>query len=657
MTEKIRTVGIADFMFIAVCAAGSLVVFFFFQQDLNRTLMRLEGPLGMVVYKHKTVQRRFPDRVLWDRLREESPVYSGDFIRTAELSEVTVNLAGGDTINIYENTIIRIVSRPEGTHIDLDSGGVSAAMQSGNLRINIDGTAVEAKAGSGLSASRNEGSLDVQVHTGNVEVLKDDARQIVEEGKYVSLSAGNSGRLVSVSPKTQARLLNNGDGPLAVNFSWERAGPADRDEVSLDIASDRYFTRIVESRSVYGSGETVLLENGVYYWRAYAAESKQDAVKKGGISGRIQILYGPAPVPLRPGEGESYTFKTTRPGIRFQWKACEGATSYLVEVFENRDRAKSVYSSQIQSTGNDTGSAVFTGFAPGIYHWRVTPVYPRNIEGSALPSGTVSFRVEQAAELAVPEINKRQDTIYLGGAEAKNYFSWKQEDETAAYTFLLSKNADLSNPLMEKKVRDNYYVLDIQQTKLEPGQYYWSVYQTDIDGNNSAAARAEILIVSAGAPPVQRVSEKPAAEIYPAEEPAEEQPAGQQPESAPVQPEPLAAPGLTMPYNDQVFTEEVLLREKGIPFAWDSVNGASSYELVIYNTGFRGPDEVFRTVVQNGTSYLLSDLAVLDRGQFRWQITPVDNGRKGQPAEGTFVIDISGYEAARGRESGVMFGN
>jgi chromosome partitioning protein len=36
--------------------------------------------------------------------------------------------------------------------------------------------------------------------------------------------------------------------------------------------------------------------------------------------------------------------------------------------------------------------------------------------------------------------------------------------------------------------------------------------------------------------------------------------------------------------------------------------------------------------VQNGTSYLLSDLAVLDRGQFRWQITPVDNGRKGQLA-------------------------
>ena len=116
----------ADVSFIVLCAAGFLLCIFFFWRDLNASLYRLgEQPVGTITFRYNAAQRRFIDRVIWDRLRNDSPVFNGDIIRTAALSEATITFAFGDIIDLSANTLIQIFVDDGRSRIDFSGGGIS----------------------------------------------------------------------------------------------------------------------------------------------------------------------------------------------------------------------------------------------------------------------------------------------------------------------------------------------------------------------------------------------------------------------------------------------------------------------------------------------------------------------------------------------------
>ncbi|MCL2444449.1 MAG: hypothetical protein FWD13_13440, partial [Treponema sp.] len=82
-----------DVFVILFCFLGFAVCIFLFQRDLYATFHSLSiPPAGNVTVKYNTVQRRVNDRVIWDRLFAESPVYSGDLIRIAKLSGAILSI-------------------------------------------------------------------------------------------------------------------------------------------------------------------------------------------------------------------------------------------------------------------------------------------------------------------------------------------------------------------------------------------------------------------------------------------------------------------------------------------------------------------------------------------------------------------------------------
>jgi hypothetical protein len=93
---------------------------FFFWRDFNQTLTRLnEAPIAEVTWKQKNAQRRFADRVLWDRLRMTSPVYDEDLVRTAELSEAVIAFTESPyLIVVHENTLLHITAPQKDTDPD-----------------------------------------------------------------------------------------------------------------------------------------------------------------------------------------------------------------------------------------------------------------------------------------------------------------------------------------------------------------------------------------------------------------------------------------------------------------------------------------------------------------------------------------------------------
>ena len=583
-------------LYLVFCAAGAATALFFFWQDHNQTLTRLnEASIAEVTWKQKNVQRRFTDRVLWDRLRTASSVYTGDLIRTAELSEAVVAFAQSPhLVVIHENTLLHIAA-PGGE----DSG--------------------------------SRGEPDLRIYEGSAELWR--------ENESVMLNAGpgpNAGGIILLSPRSRAKFLSPAETPLPVTFAWESpaGGPA---ALSLDIAEDRRFTRIRHRRS--GAEQQVVpLENGRYYWRLYPEEPEADpggtaqsaaaSAAPAVISGSVEVRYAPAPALISTGQNEGFRFGTERPGIRFQWRTAPGAQSYLVEVSAAAGPFKNV---QIQSTGGASCSTVLSGFTPGTYSWRVRPVYTGDFQGQAPYSEARSFRVEAAGELAVPLPLKKAEPLYLEGDETKRYLSWTAESDAASYTFLLSARNNLSDPLIREQVRDNYYVLDTEKTPLGPGAYYWGVYQTGSGRGNSALSPPEPLEVIAGAPPARRSVSEP-----------------RRP--------PPAAPRLSSPRHEFIFTEEALVQNRFIPFGWESVEGASAYELTIWHVGPLSTAAVFKTTVAE-TAYTLRDLTVLDRGLFRWQVIALDGERRGAPASRSFAVDVGVYEAAETQEGGVMFGS
>ncbi|MDR1419734.1 MAG: FecR domain-containing protein, partial [Treponema sp.] len=512
MARQEKDITYKDTLFIGVCALGAICAFFFFWKDLNSTIARInDEPIGIITYKYRAAQRRFVERVLWERLKTESPVYSGDTIRTSEQSEATVSLFdGSEIIDLKEKTLIQIQIGKTATEITLQGGAVAANVRSGSVNIKSGGVAVSVGPGAvieALTPSSRPVELVVQVLEGSAAVTQNGGQRNIAAGEAITLTpAGEAAavparpieRLTALSPHPQAKFLNNSGSPLPVNFSWNRSGFNSAEQVILEIAEDRNFNRMVHTLADGGGALVVSLPNGVYWWRAYPASQADAAEKPGQTGGKVSVIYAPSPPLVSPLAGERFTFTTTRPGIRFQWRALPEASAYLVEAAASPAMNNPVFTATVQSTGGDTVSIVRSGFDAGNWYWRVTPVYQRNYAGAGTPSPVTAFTIARGRRLAAPQTLERQETVYLEAEQRSSYFTWRKEAEAASYTFLLSREADLSSPLIEEQVRNNYFVLDTEKAALAAGSYYWGVRQNDDEGSRSAVSTPRRLVVIAG---------------------------------------------------------------------------------------------------------------------------------------------------------------
>jgi hypothetical protein len=462
------------------CVAGILISLNLFRLDLYRTLTRqAEEPVGTITFKYNAAQRRFIDRVLWDRLRTESPVYNGDFIRTAELSEATVTFTGGAVIDLAENTLIQLHDDSRGPRVEISEGRLSAASSSSGIILASGDRELAVEAGSVARAGVDGGSLAFRVAG--------------PEGVSSGGAQAGGPEAAALSPRPSARLLNPEQEKLAVNFRWERLGLEPEDLVRLEIAADRNFTRAVFREDLAGDAAVVELETGSYFWRVSAA-------KDGGASSLLdtfplKIVAAPSPVLITPAEGYQYQFRTKKPSVRFQWTPGEEAASYLLEVADNPAMAGPALSREAGGT-----SLYSSELGPGTWYWRVKPLFPSAYEGSPAEGAVSSFTITQSGSLGVPELRGPEEHGLLNIASGRGgfYFSWKAEPEAQSYTIRISANQDLSRPLITAAVRDNYYVYGAGETALRPGQYYWAVFQTDVEGNNSAPSPARSLTALEG---------------------------------------------------------------------------------------------------------------------------------------------------------------
>lgn len=498
---------------IFVCVLGAAANSFLFYKNFFRALTKLnEEPIATITFKYKTAQRKFLDRVVWDRLRQNSPVYNGDTIHTSSLSEATIWFSDGNIMDLSENTMAQVfLSEDKALRAELSGGSAvldSSDAQEG-MTLSSNGISVRLEKGSSLSAksssddSSEQKNLSLQVMSGNASVQKNEKGEeklfAVGEGDSLVLAETGDFKETAVKmlePSQNAKILYHSDGSKKVDFKWKTEN-SDSGKIStlLLISSDRNFKDIVyRFFSEKHSGAAFDLKPGIYYWKLSALQKEEE---KDSQTGKIQLIQSPLPELLVPVPQYEFNYRTKLPAVRLIWTESPYATSYRLEIASD-EKMKNLVLDQRQNLT----SAIISTLKEGTYWWRVTPYYTVNKIGLSSPSEIKSFSVRKKGNLPVPEVLVPLDNgIVNTEVSAKGIsFSWKYEDDAAKYTIKIADNPNLFSPKIKRQTSENYITFDPKELNLADGKWFWAVNYVDDEGNVSKSSEVRAFYAMKGSP-------------------------------------------------------------------------------------------------------------------------------------------------------------
>ncbi|MDR0442053.1 MAG: FecR family protein [Treponema sp.] len=418
MSSAGKTFLVRDFLVVLLCLTGAAYTFNLFRLDLNQTLnIQNKEPLGIVILKKNIVQRRLADRVLWDRLSLESPVYAGDVIRVADLSDATLDIEGSQ-ISLPENTLIRIRA-PDGkgpVQIELASGSLSLAAgeESANLILTVMGRQIETTAGTQLTASAGDNGMTLSLSKGQVLVLDNDQAQELIAPAMLSFGTDSNEQepaVVIVQPRPGARFLKNGQEPLGVVFAWNRINMEPSETLSLEIARNGNFDRIVQRIENVNSRSTASLDAGLWHWRLTG-----DKILNTGqftiIETSIRLLF--------PANNQRFIDEGETQHLYFEWEGVAEADYYILEAAASPDFLEPVIKRQIPAN-NYTG----TSLGQGTWYWRVLPVFSNSYEGITVYTPTATFSInpiEEPQPVSIvmapePSLQNARETAFFEGLQ------------------------------------------------------------------------------------------------------------------------------------------------------------------------------------------------------------------------------------------------
>ena len=371
-----------------------------FRRDLSQTINLYNvKPVGTIIIKKNTVQRRVADRVLWDRLRVESPVYLGDTIRVAELSAAMLDI-NGRQLDLDQNTLIRILPAQDGSgalQIELSEGSLSAATGAeGGLHVAVQGRVIKMEAETALTATAREDGFSAQVNKGTAAFIEEDGNRTVTQGEMLSFNAdGEELRqpaAVMTNPRPNARYVKNTPRPLSVGFAWNRVNLEAGTGLRLEIAADRNFNHIVQSVENLNASAEIFLNAGLWNWRL----SYDGAILS---AGQLSVTEASNLNLLSPIKGSLFRYQDDSPPIRFQWSEIEEALYYIIEISPIQD-----FSSPHISKQTAAPFFIDSYLGPGTWYWRVQPFFSSVYEGVTDFSPISWFDIERAFISADDEI-------------------------------------------------------------------------------------------------------------------------------------------------------------------------------------------------------------------------------------------------------------
>ena len=466
---------------VAICLIGAAVNSILFQQSFFRALSKLdEDPIATITFKKKTAQRKFMDRVVWDMLRQNSPIYNGDTIHTSEQSEATVWFPDGTIIELADNTMAQVFLHDDGSlAADLESGAftVDASEGSSGFVVSSGGTQVNIASGSSLYAQNEGDAVNVNVISGNA-TMEDGS--VVQRGAAFIIDP--QGRVLPAlamqEPAPLSRILYHTEEAYPLRFVWNDVGTAE--SLVLTVSTDKEYKNTVFQQEVTGiTSQIVRLNKGTYYWNLTRGG---DVSVQNRCEGKLQLVQALKPELVAPANDYQYSYRSKNPAVRFIWTESDTATAYHLIISRNSNLSNPIVEQRSSSV-----SAIISTLQEGTYYWQVTPYYTTNRIGLTNPSEVGSFRIVKSGALSAPVLTVPSVGAFVDKSSARGAtFSWRAEPEASRYKLTISSRENLSSPIVQRETSENYITLPAAATSsFSDGQYFWAVTQIDAEGNES----------------------------------------------------------------------------------------------------------------------------------------------------------------------------
>ena len=476
---QIRDIFIALFL-LGVCALSLR----YFWQDLNHSFTRTDKTaIATISFKYKVAQRKFSDRVVWERLQQNSPLYSEDTIRTSDMASATITFKGGEVLEVHENSMIQIYKTADGSVLlSVTDGGIdvdTSSGESGVLAVLMEnGSSIIVEKGSRLAANTNadgEASFLLRSGSGSIYSGSDSSEEglLLSAGEAVKVESSGQVKkepLSVTSIPSDLLVLNFEEKPSPVHLEWNASEQLADKKIIVQTSKNIDFSTIAKSYSVVNSNSVELpSETGTVYWRIFEASAKDE---NNTVKGRIRTENVSSPVLNTPANNSTYKYRKVLPAVNFAWGGNDYAEYYRLEVAKTPDFFEPVKVVDVTSTNYS-----LRDLQEGNYFWRVTPFYRINGTGFAGASKTVQFAVKKSDTLDLPVAvspAEGANLFYVGDSLATT-FRWKSEESLCDYQVLVSDSKDFSNIIFTKNAAEKFLHSDFTTEVLPAGTYYWRV--------------------------------------------------------------------------------------------------------------------------------------------------------------------------------------
>lgn len=494
---------VAFLISIIICLFGASGNGYFFYNSFYESLSKLnEDPIATVTFKYNTAQRKFSERTIWDRLKNNSPLYNGDTIHTSVKAEATVTFNDGNRIVLSENTMLQIyLNENKTSSLVLEDGFamVDSSEESSGFEFVTNGNKIVLDSGSSIVASDNT----VQVVSGSASFANEEGIvKTITEGESINVEEQQTSiavpKLVVKSPIPNQTLLYHTQEDGKVNFTWTKSNFSDDTQLLLEISPDKDFKEIIDTEDVSDLNDTkVTLKGGTYYWRLRTENLEDDIV----VQSKFKLYQSLPPSLVAPVQEYNYSYRHRNPAVRFIWSESVQASSYRLVVSSSRNLTNPVINMRTNSN-----TSIISTLEEGTYFWQVTPYFAVNKEGFAASSEVHTFTIDRRGELLAPSLYLPVDNGVVDIQEdARNTsFSWKSESEAVSYNVMFYNSESSRSPVLTYSTQDNY--LNLKAANIfKQGKWYWTVNQVDEEGNISVNSERHSFFAMEGKPEIRLV--------------------------------------------------------------------------------------------------------------------------------------------------------
>ncbi|MDZ4677494.1 MAG: FecR domain-containing protein [Oligoflexia bacterium] len=437
------------------------------------------------------VQKRSVKRVIWQRIGEDDPLYSGEAVRTAPDGEAKIIFVTGAEVDLEPDSVVVIEESGDKVALDFVKGNVyvkgngdtsNLALKSGNTSISLNNA--------DLSLGRKSGSgqgLDVQVYSGSAQVNSGDKTLTLDKDKSGNISATGMDITQQFfklkTPAPNERVYVRVDKKEAVLFSWV---PLTADfDVKLETGTKREVLKPYGQVVPGTKGEIqALLGPGSQFWRLVATNKKDPKQVYFSTVSKVLIVADFPPKLLSPAKDALASLNPQTKSLDLRWANPSKLVKLQIELSKDASFAKPIFSQLVE----DTGVFAVSPKDDGEYYWRISGYRP----GTALQlvSEPLKFMLRTKFQLIPPELKLPAsdarisfETITNGGA----YLVWEKVPGINKFhlrveEMILKGSPKKSELLVDKEISD---VTQLRIPQAKSGSYKWSVTSVDHKGEES----------------------------------------------------------------------------------------------------------------------------------------------------------------------------